>query len=440
MKNYFFFVLIVTAFSCAKSDPNFKLSDPKGSVQLIQTFGGSKNDLARSVVATKDGGFAVVGCTQSTDGDVTDKTSESYDLWVLKFDSECLLQWSRTYGGSGDDRGSDLIQTSDGFAVLGYTDSLDGDVTTSMGHRDFWLLKTEVDGALSWQKAYGYSGADEGISLIETPEKDFILSGVLDVTASGGSGNLAKSSKRHAGGDYWSIKVSSLGTLIWARSYGGSLNERPFGIAQNSKGELVVVGSSDSSDADITSNKGSYDFWIVKSDATGHLLWEASYGGAEIDVARGIISSEDGNYVIVGDTRSNQEDVSFNNGAADLWLIKISEDGTLLWNRSIGGTNFDVARSLYKTYDDGFVISGSSRSSDGDVAKNQGQNDAWIVKTNNKGELLWEATVGGTNIDFAYDAVQLTDGSIIAVGDTNSFDGDIPQNKGLTDALIIKIK
>ena len=107
--------------------------------------------------------------------------------------------------------------------------------------------------------------------------------------------------------------------------------------------------------------------------------------------------------------------------------------------KSLGGSNFDVARSINSTFDNGFIIAGSSRSSDGNVNENKGQNDAWIIKISNAGELLWEKTVGGTEIDFAYDAVQLTNGTIIAVGETSSFDGDILVNKGFTDLLIIKI-
>ena len=120
-------------------------------------------------------------------------------------------------------------------------------------------------------------------------------------------------------------------------------------------------------------------------------------------------------------------------------MLKISDSGDIVWEKSFGGSNFDVARSISSTFDDGFLIAGSSRSSDGDVSKNQGQNDAWIIKIDNTGRLLWETTVGGSEIDFAYDAVQLTNGAIIAVGETSSFDGDISVNSGFTDLLIIKI-
>ena len=442
MKKHLLFFAILIAYGCTESDLTFNpvVANSDGAPKLVQTFGGSKNDVAKSVVATLDGGFAVLGYTQSMDGDVIGKTTENYDFWVLKFNSDALLEWNKTYGGSGDDRGNSLIETSDGgFALLGYTDSVDGDVTTNNGNRDFWVVKIDAFGALTWQKSIGYAGADEGMSIIETSDNHFILSGVLDVSASGGEGNFGRLSTRHAGGDYWSIKITQTGGVVWSRFYGGSFTDNPAGVLETASNNLIIVGGSDSNDVDITNNKGSYDFWVVKSTKDGDIIWEKSFGGSEIDEARGIVSSGDGNHVIVGDTRSSEQDVSLNNGAADLWLVKISDDGEVLWNSSIGGSNFDVGRSIDLTFDGGFIIAGSSRSFDGDVLQNQGQNDAWIVKINTFGELLWETTVGGSEIDFAYDSVQLNNGTIIAVGETNSSNGDILENKGFTDVLIIKI-
>lgn len=436
-----FFVFFIV-FACSKDNDSDSIANPitNGRVESVQTFGGSKNDVALSVVATLDGGFAVLGYTQSSDGDISDKLDDSFDYWLLKFDSNAALEWNKTYGGSGDDRGNDIIQTQDGgFAILGYSDSSNGDVSQNNGGRDFWLAKLNASGVILWEKSFGFSGVDQGIHIIETSDNHLLLSGVLDVTASNGLGNFGRNTNRHAGGDYWALKVSSIGTVVWSRFYGGSFTDTPAGAIETSTGEFIFAGASDSNDVDITNNKGTYDFWVVKSDAGGNMVWEKSYGGDEIDEARGIASSTDGNYVIVGDTRSNQQDVTLNNGAADLWVIKISETGNLLWNRSIGGSSFDVARSINSTNDSGFIIAGSSRSSDGNVANNQGQNDAWIVKINSSGMPIWETTVGGSNIDFVYDAVQLQNGTIIAVGETNSNDGDIVENKGFTDLLIIKL-
>ena len=442
MKKHLLFLFIIFFFKC--TDPNLTFhegSNPSsGTIELVQTFGGSKNDVAKSVVSTVDGGFAVIGYTQSLDGDITDKATENYDFWMLKFNSEVQLEWNKTYGGSGDDRGSSLIETSDGgYVLLGYSDSSDGDVSSNNGNRDFWLVKINASGVLLWEKSFGYEGVDEGASIIETSDNHLMLSGVLDVTASGGEGNQGRFSTKHAGGDYWSIKITPTGDIVWSRFYGGSFTDSPTGISETLIGGFINVGGSDSNDVDISDNKGSYDFWIVKSDVNGDIVWEKSFGGSEIDEARDVISDGAGNHIIVGDTRSNDQDVAFNNGAADLWAIKVSNSGELLWNSSIGGSNFDVARSISTTFNNEFIIAGSSRSSNGDVSKNQGQNDAWVLRLDNSGQLLWETTIGGSEIDFSYDAVQINNGTIVAVGETNSSNGDIIDNKGFTDLLIVQI-
>jgi len=442
MKKYLLFLFII--FFCKCTESNLTVHEgsnsSNGTLELVQTFGGSKNDVAKSVVSTVDGGFAVLGYTQSLDGDITDKATENYDFWMLKFDSEAQLEWNKTYGGSGDERGRSLIETSDGgYALLGYSDSSDGDVSSNNGNRDFWLVKINASGVLSWQKSFGYEGEDEGVSIIETSDNHLMLSGVLDVTASGGEGNQGRFSTRHAGGDYWAIKITPTGDIVWSRFYGGTFTDSPTGIKETLNDGLISVGGSDSNDVDISNNKGYYDFWIVKSDRNGDIVWEKSFGGSEIDEARDVISDGTGNHIIVGDTRSNDQDVAFNNGAADLWVIKVSNSGELLWNTSIGGSNFDVARSISTTFNNEFIIAGSSRSSNGDVSKNQGQNDAWVLKLDNSGQLLWETTIGGSEIDFSYDAVQINNGTIVAVGETNSSNGDIIDNKGFTDLLIVQI-
>ena len=131
---------------------------------------------------------------------------------------------------------------------------------------------------------------------------------------------------------------------------------------------------------------------------------------------------------------------SFWSGEKFFWLIKIDTDGNLLWQKTYGGSGFDVARDISTTQDNGFLISGSSRSSDGDVTKNNGQNDAWVLKIDANANLLWQKTVGGSNIDFAFDAVKLDDKSIIVVGETSSSNFGIVENKGFADLLIFKIK
>lgn len=432
------FISLFLVLGCNKDD-SFN-NETEGQISFVKTLGGTKNDSGQSAVATNDGGYAILGYTQSNDGDIDDKQDESFDYWVLKFDAQDQLQWQKTYGGSADERGNSIIQTQDGgYAILGYSFSDDSDVSDNAGLQDFWLVKLDAIGTVSWQKSYGYQGADSGISLIQTNDQGYLVSGILDVTASGGQGNTSRSSSRHAGGDYWALKLNSSGDIEWSRYFGGNFTDTPQGVIQTNDNGFIIVGSSDSDDTDISNNIGTYDFWIIRISAIGELIWEKSFGGNQIDEARAIVESGDGNFIIAGDTRSSDNDVSANNGAADLWLIKISPSGDLIWERTIGGSSFDVARAMVQSQTGGYILSGSSRSNDFDVDENKGQNDAWVLKVDDNGNLEWETTVGGSNIDFSYGVAELNNGSIIAIGDTASNDADIIENKGFTDLLIVKI-
>lgn len=433
----------ITIFlSCSKKDDPLDSSDFSPETESITTLGGTKNESAKSVIKTQDGGYAIVGYTQSMDGDVEGKSNESFDYWFLKFNASKELEWQKTYGGSADDRANSVIQTNDGgYAVIGKSKSGDGDVLENAGYDDFWITKLDVNGSVSWVQSFGYSGSDVPYSIIQTNDQGYLLSGVLDVSASNGQGDrLTNIQGRHAGGDYWIIKLSSSGVKEWSNYYGGTFTDTAYNAIQTNDNGYIIVGSSDSTDVDISNNKGNYDFWIIKISELGSLIWEKSFGGDQVDEARSISQMADGNYLVIGDTRSSNIDVSQNNGAADVWIIKISPEGSLIWEKTLGGSSFDVGRSISKTQDDGFLIAGNSRSSDGVFDINNGQNDALVMKINNSGYLEWQKTIGGTEVDFFNGVEELIDGSIVAVGDSSSSNGDIIENKGFTDLLILNTK
>jgi hypothetical protein len=428
--------------SCSKKDDPLDSSDFSPETESITTLGGTKNESAKSVIKTQDGGYAIVGYTQSMDGDVEGKSNESFDYWFLKFNASKELEWQKTYGGSADDRANSVIQTNDGgYAVIGKSKSGDGDVLENAGYDDFWITKLDINGSVSWVQSFGYSGSDVPYSIIQTNDQGYLLSGVLDVSASNGQGDrLTNIQGRHAGGDYWIIKLSSSGVKEWSNYYGGTFTDTAYSAIQTNDNGYIIVGSSDSTDVDISNNKGNYDFWIIKISELGTLIWEKSFGGDQVDEARSISQMADGNYLVIGDTRSSNIDVAQNNGAADVWIIKISPEGSLIWEKTLGGSSFDVGRSISKTQDDGFLIAGNSRSSDGVLDINNGQNDALVMKINNSGYLEWQKTIGGTEVDFFNGVEELIDGSIVAVGDSSSSNGDIIENKGFTDLLILNTK
>jgi hypothetical protein len=434
-------LLLLSILSC--SDENDTESESvQGEIEFIKIVGGIKNETANSVIKTNDGGFAILGFTQSNDGDVIDKIDESYDYWVIKFDTKNELQWSKTYGGANDERGQDIIQTNDeGFFITGFSKSNDGDVSTSFGSNDYWVAKLDINGTIIWEKSFGFSGTDQAFSAIQTSDGGYLITGTLDVTASSQQGNDRSSlSKKHAGGDYWAVKLDSNGTKQWRRFYGGSNTDTAYDVIETDDNGYLMVGLSDSNDVDVTDNKGTYDFWCVKIDSKGVLVWEKSYGGSETDQAYCVAKSSNGNFIITGDVRSNDNDVSSNYGSADIWTIMINPLGEIIWEKNYGGSGFDTSKAVISSRNGGFYITGNSRSEDNDVTSNKGNNDVWVLKIDDSGNIEWEKSIGGTEIDLAFDVAELNDGSVVIVGESWSSDSDIPENKGFSDLLIIKLK
>jgi len=442
MKRIVYILVFLFLGSCTKD--KYRLEDLESIKQLawVKNFGGTGNESPRAIIQTSDGGFAVLGFTNSTDGDLANKSLNVNDYWLLKLDAEGNIQWQKTYGGSKDDQGQKVIQTLDGgYAVTGYAMSNDGDGSNNEGFHDNWVLRLDASGEIVWEKSFGFSGHDHSYDIIETPDGGLFFSGFLDVTSSNGEGSTSKSSglTRHGVGEFWGTKLDPEGNIEWRKFFGGTNNDRSFGVINAYDGGYILSGASESDDFDISNPKGSYDFWVVKVDKNGNFEWEKSFGGTGIEQARDITKTADGNYVLVGNTFSSDTQVTKNNGESDIWLIKISDAGELIWQHSYGGSNFDSAHAVNLTANGGFVISGNSRSSDKDATVNQGENDFWILTTDADGTILTEFSLGGTGLDLAFDAIETNDGSLILVGETASSNFPKIAHKGGVDLVVAKV-
>lgn len=427
--------VLLVHFSCQKerSDNSFSWDQLTPRVQVL---GGSHNESAHAVIPTMDGGFAVLGHAQSNDQLLADKKNTSYDMWLLRFDETGELLWHKTYGGKGNDRGLDLIETNKGdFVLLGFSEGLSDDWQSETSTQNLWLVQVDSRGTIRWEKTYGFAGSDYGTQLIANPDGGFVVAGVLDVTASGGEGNKHR---KHAGGDFWVLRLDTQGELLWRNYFGGLQSDTPNDLVATQDGGYLVVGTTDSADTDIAHNRGSYDCWVIKLNPTGQLEWEATFGGSQIDTAYAIQPTPNGNYRIVGDSRSIDQQILSNKGAADLWTFEMAPDGTLIQEKCYGGSNFDAGRSLFLLEDGNWLLAGNSRSADGDLLLNKGQNDAWtLILDATADRLLWSQNIGGSLIDTALDAIQLQNGTLVTVGETSSADGDISDYAGFTDALVI---
>jgi len=240
--------------------------------------------------------------------------------------------------------------------------------------------------------------------------------------------------------DAWIIKLDLIGNIQWQKTFGGTQNDYAGRIDTTSDGGFIVIGNSDSNDGDVTGNHGYNDFWILKIDSLGILQWEKSFGGSYNDYASCGHQTNDGGYIITGTTLSINGDVSGNHGPSDYWIVKLDSMGTLLWQKTFGGTNTDAANSIEKTTDGGYIVAGNSTSIDGDVTVNHSNSvDIWIIKIDSTGMLQWEKSYGGTQHDLPHFIERTFDGGYIISGYSLSNDNDVTGNHGSTDAWIFKI-
>ena len=450
--------------SCNNDDSNntdddqLPVSELTGEIVWSKTYGGTNVDAASSVIRTSEGGFIVVGSTSSIDGDITTgRSGEDSDIWIIKIDANGEKIWDKSYGGSDNERANSINTTNDGnYIISGYATSNDGDIGEgdSNGFQDYWVLKINSNGDLLWEKNFGFAGSDQANQIKQTSDNGYIITGFFDVSASGGEGSDAQGNSNntiiddtrspngnlHGVGEFWVIKLDATGEKEWRRYFGGSNNDRSYDVVETDDNGFLISGTSESEDFDIIDPKGSYDFWVVKVDAVGNKEWTKSYGGSQIDNAYAMCKTQDGNFILAGDTRSNDQDITSSNGNADAWLVKINPTGTLIWQKNYGGTEFESSRYIENLNNGTYIVAGSSRSNNGDASTNSGENDMWLLLIDENGDLLFEKSVGGSNFDFADGATATNDGAVIIVGNTESSDGDIPENKGLKDFFIVKIK
>src|ERR1043165_2225707 len=227
--------------------------------------------------------------------------------------------------------------------------------------------------------------------------------------------------------------------ILWQHAYGGSSDEQFRSMTLTSDGGFVAVGYAQSLDGDVMTTHGNADYWIVKCDSAGNIQWQRSYGGSSPDWARNINTTADGGYIVAGYSRSNNGDVIGNHGDFDYWILKLNASGDILWQKSLGGSAFDNAYDAIETSDGNFVVAGFTESTDGDASGNHGQQDFLIVKLNQYGNKIWTKVLGGSYDEQASCVVETNDGSYLITGYTNSLDANVPDNNGRNDFWVVKI-
>lgn len=400
--------------------------DAMGSIQWSRTLGGSQFDfpIHQHLVMTSDGGFVIGGLAGSQDGDVSVNHGDG-DYWLVKLDNNGAIIWEKTYGGNNGEMFSEFQQTSDGgFVLIGFTWSTEGVFSTNQGESDVYVVKTDAQGNVEWQKTYGGSLAEFGGHghILQASDGGYFFS----VTTYSSDGDV--SAGYHGEIDIWSVRLDATGNILWERALGGSKDDHLVDIFSTPEGGFMVAGSSFSQDGDRSAPLGYSDSWLIKLDAEGFTAWDHSYGGTSDELMEQIIKTPDEGYLMVSRTFSDDGDITGVHAGlpGETWVAKIDADGTIQWQRALGGSKDEGFGNIINTPDGGYLVNCYTDSDDGDVNVYQGGTDAWLVKLSSTGVLQWQKTYGGTNADYpGLQPVITGDNGILTINLTHSSDGDV---------------
>jgi|GEM_PF-2149318 len=412
--------------------------DSLNKFNFQKTYGGTESEYNNIIKNTTDGGFILLDSSNSNDFDVTRRSTFKYpgfDLWIVKLSPDYQIKWEKCFGGSGDEWSVDIIQTQDGgFAAIANTCSNDGDVSGYNGNQDIWVIKLDSDGNLLWQKCLGGTLLEAGKRIHETSDGGFLVIGDTNSNDLNVSGN-------HGSYDAWVVKLAPATGNIppaieWQRCFGGSKGDTGLDVVEESHGNYLLVGSSESTDGDLSGISKYIGYWIASFDSNRNITRQARYGGSNGADATDFIRTSDGNYLISGYTNSYDGNVTGKHGKSDIWIVKVNKEFELLWEKCLGGDGYDNNPYLIERKPGQYIIKGYTDSNNGDITKSYGNGDLWVVKINDTPTIEWESSIGTPNKEesgYPY-------GGLIRVSD-NEFltSGSIIANDGKTDLWIFKV-
>ncbi|RLL91304.1 hypothetical protein BG32_00050 [Mesotoga sp. HF07.pep.5.2.highcov] len=404
--------------------------------------------------------------------------------------SQIHLEDSVTFGSEGDDVANDLVVLSDGKLLLvGYTTSFSGELGSSKGEEDFLILKLDERLRIIWSKTYGGSGRDIAEAVLETSDGEIVVVGLTESS----DGDVSESDKL---GDFWVVKLSPTGELLWEKTFGGSSQDHAYDVVESPSGNILVAGYTRSPDGDIEGHVWGEDFWIVEILPSGQVLkqWVMDGGNNNEDLARKLFVNEMGDILITGYTAYKDVGISCNYvneqaalaiihaegissyyafggmyledgydvlasgetivivgeqdagismfstglGGKDFYVVAIGEKGQELWSENYGGTFTDIARVVKPFGASDLLVAGHTTSQDIDIEDPLGMTDGWIIVVNENGELVESLSVGGSADDFILSGVNYGEKYILC-GCSTSSDGDLESNKGKKDIWLITL-
>jgi PKD repeat protein len=300
-------------------------------------------------------------------------------------------------------------------------------LTISMG-----IVNAGAPPVFKWQKCYGGTVQDIPGGVIKTHDGSIVLLGNVDSQNGDITGN-------HGSTDIWLTKTDSVGNIIWRKTFGGTSIDVGISVIELANGKFLIAGYSSSADGDFPNNKGAFDVLLICADANGNMLWYKNYGGTAVDLCYTMIQAADGSFILAGASYSSDVDLTINRGAQDMWIFKVDVNGNLLWQLSAGGSQTEIGYALAQDSAGNIYCAGTASSHDGNISYLHGNNDFWVVKVSNSGQLIWNKTYGGTEYETAQ-CILIDDRQQILIGGyTRSDDQDITLNQGFGDCWLIKI-
>ncbi|MCK5559067.1 MAG: hypothetical protein KAJ51_00675, partial [Thermoplasmata archaeon] len=392
------FLIIVTTTSNSQTNGS-RQNEELGKFEPLwwRTYGWASMEYGDDTEQTADGGFIIVGSTDYCG-------AGSSDVWLIKTNSTGFEEWNKTYGGQDIDFGLAAHQTQDGgYVIVGMTQSY------GAGNQDIWLIKADSSGNEQWNRTYGGAGDETGFGLLETADEGYVIVGET-------------SSYGYGGFDVWLLKTDGLGVELWNRTFGGSHTEIGSAIQHTNDGGYIIVGETESYGA------GGRDFWLIKTNSSGAEQWNRTYGGGDYDNGKAVQQTSDGGYIIIGNTLSfgPQGDVVMGLPTENIWAIKTDKTGTMQWNKTYGNVYNDYGEAVLQTPDGGYIIAGSSGFF---MAENF---DIVLLKTDSQGVEEWVKSFGGVDYDFASSMLIMANGNYAIAGTIGSY------GAGGTDAVLLE--
>ena len=394
-----------------------------------KTLGGTENDLLLSSESTNDGGYIFAGYSASPAGLYKSENAiGNNDMWIVKTDSVGNIEWENTIGGLADDVANSISQTLDGgYIVAGYSGSgISGDKTeATKGGLDYWIVKLDALGNIEWQNTIGGNKNDQAVAVKQALDLGYIVAGF---SLSGISGDKSEvNNGPSTTSDYWIIKLDNAGNIVWQNTIGGNSYDYLYTVELTWDGGYVVGGYSQSG---ISGDKtealiGSADYWVLKLNHLGNIQWQNTIGGSGSDIVRKIIQDDDGGFIVGGysssDISGDKSEIAYG-VSTDYWVVKLNSSGMLVWQNNVGGNDTEILYDIVKLQEGGFGLFGVTYSGvSGDKTEaGKGGGDYWYVKLNDAGELESQNTVGGILEDGVGSITQGSNGDIILAGYSKS--------------------